>query len=475
MKLSKGELYFAAVKSNLKVFIQHSFKTIYPNKEFVDNWHIDAITYCLEQAIEGEIPRLIINLPPRQLKSFITSVALPAFILGMDTSAKIICVSYSDELTKTLALDFRRIIESEWYQKLFPNVNISKMTEGKIATDQGGFRYAVSIGGSITGIGGDFIIIDDPIKPEDANSVIKRESANEWFRSTLLSRLDDKKKSVLILVMQRLHVNDLTGFIEASSNYHKLSLPAIATKYEEVRISEKEVYCREEGEPLHPEREDLAVLHGIRDDVGTHNFMSQYQQSPETPEGGIFKHKWLKFIDNPPAFRRDGYWFVSVDAASSTSETADYSAITLMYADERGYFVIHAERGHWEYDELMAKAQTYLTAYGDRVTFIIEAASNGIALQQSLYRIIPGRCYAYRPKDDKQTRAYYVVPIIRNGLLHIVNQEGKNGWVEPYVNELVNFPHARFDDQVDSLVQVLNWAEYRYFYGRLAELMKENI
>ena len=174
------------------------------------------------------MPRLIINLPPRQLKSFIVSVALPAFILGMDPSAKIICISYSDDLAKALARDFKRIIESAWYRTVFPDVRPTKMTESEFVTDQGGTRYATSVGGTLTGRGGDFIIIDDPIKPEEALSDKARQSTNEWYKSTLLSRLDDKAKSVLILVMQRLHVNDLTGFVEASGGFHKLALPAIA-------------------------------------------------------------------------------------------------------------------------------------------------------------------------------------------------------------------------------------------------------
>jgi len=465
----------AAVKSDLKVFIQQSFKTIYPGKEFVDNWHIDAIVHCLENAIRGKTPRLIINLPPRQLKSFIVSVTLPAFILGMDPSAKIICVSYSDELTKTLARDFKRIIASEWYPKLFPHVNITKLTESEITTDEGGFRYAASVNGSVTGRGGDFIIVDDPIKPAEAYSDKVRESTNEWFKSTLLSRLDDKKKSILILVMQRLHVNDLTGFIESRNNYHKLSLPAIATKHEEIPINEDEVHCREAGEPLHPEWEGLDTLERIRDEVGTHYFISQYQQTPEVPEGGMFKRKWLNMIDRPPEIRCNGQWFVSIDSALSTSDTADYSAITLMYADERGYFVMFAERGRWDYETLLSKAKGYIRRHGRRLSLIVEYAGSGVSLYQSLRRVHLGLCYNYMPKDDKQTRAACAVPIVRYGLLHIVNQEGKNDWVETYVDELVNFPHARFDDQVDSLVQVLNFAENRHYIGRLQELIRKSM
>ena len=267
--------YFAAVGLDLKVFMQQAFSTIYPGKEFHDNWHVDAIVYHLEQCIRGEMPRLIINMPPRHLKSFIASVVLPAFILGRDPSAKIICISYSDDLARVLARDFRRIVDSAWYQKVFPQVRILKSTETEFVTDQGGFRYATSVGGTLTGRGGDFIIIDDPIKPDDTMSEKVRNSTNEWYKSTLLSRLDDKKRSVLILVMQRLHVNDLTGFVEGSGGFKKLSLPAIAPKDEHIPIGIDEFHHRLTDTALHEERESIDTLNKMRDEVGAFNFAAQ--------------------------------------------------------------------------------------------------------------------------------------------------------------------------------------------------------
>lgn len=458
MKYSNQEVYLAAVRSDFKVFLRQSFNTIYPSKEFMDSWHVDAIVHCLTLSIEGKMPRLIINLPPRHLKSFIVSVALPAFILGMDPTAKIICISYSDDLAKTLSRDFKRIVESEWYKKIFTHVRPSKMTESEFATTEGGFRLATSVGGTLTGRGGDFIIIDDPIKPEDAQSEKVRVSTNEWYKNTLLSRLEDKKSSILILVMQRLHVNDLTGFVEAGGGFHKLSLPAIATKDERVPVNDTEFYVRSEGEPLHEEREDADTLEKIRDQVGSFNFSSQYQQAPECSEGAMFKRKWLKIVNKAPEIRSHGLLCVSIDTALSTSETADYSAISVVYSNEDGHHVLFAERGRWDYETLVSKARAHIDRYGEEIVFIIEAAGSGISLYNTLKKA-ELRCFYYRPKDDKGVRAAYALPIIHSGRLYIVDKEGKNEWVEPYINELVSFPHGRFDDQVDSLVQVLTWAE----------------
>lgn len=459
--MNKQDLYLAAVATDLKVFMLQCFGTIYPGKEFLDSWHIDAIIYCLEQSIRGEMPRLIINVPPRHLKSFIISVVLPAWILAKDPTAKIICISYSDDLAKTLARDFRRIVESEWYKKLFPEVVLSKATENELVTTLGGFRFATSVGGTLTGRGGDFILVDDPIKPEDAYSEKIRNDTNEWFGSTLLSRLDDKRLSVLILVMQRLHVSDLTGYIEGSGAFHKLSLPAISTRKTSIRINANEVYVRPEDEALHGERESLETLQRIRDEMGDFNFAAQYQQRPEIPEGAMFKRKWINFTARMPNRTSEGILIVSIDTAQSTSETADYSAITVIYSTKDAHYVLCAERGRWDYETLLHNVLSIEKRYNHEVTYLIEYASSGISLVNTLLKARKSVFWDTETQMGKQTRASYVLPIIHRGRLFIVNQEGKNHWVEPFVTEIVSFPHCRFDDQVDSLVQALYWAERR--------------
>ena len=287
-----------------------------------------------------------------------------------------------------------------------------------------------------------------------------RKSTNEWYRSTLLSRLDDKSDSVLILVMQRLHVNDLTGFVEASGGFHKLSLPAIALKDEHIAIGESETYFRREGEPLHETWEDAETLARIRDQIGSYNFSSQYQQRPETPEGGMFKRKWFKIVNERTEILPERHWFVSIDSALSTSETADYSAISLVYGDRDGYCVLFAERGRWDYEALKAKALSYTQRIRGDLYFIVEAAGSGIPLVHALKRARL-RGFHYYPKEGKISRAVYALPIIESGRVRILDVDGQNGWVEPYINEFVTFPHGRFDDQVDSLTQLLPWAELR--------------
>lgn len=455
----KQELYWAAVASELNVFLQQSFSTVYPNKEYLDNWHIQAIVYCLKKCIEGEYPRLNINMPPRHLKSFVVSVVFPAFVLAHDPTAKIICISYSEELAKTLARDFRRIVQSEWYIRLFPKVDPIKSTENEFVTSAGGSRFSTSVGGTLTGRGGDFIIVDDPIKPEDTNSDTVRNTVNEWYKSTLLSRLDDKKRSVLILVMQRLHVNDLTGFVEASGGFYKLALAAIARTDELIPTGENKSHVRKAGSALHEAREDLETLQNIKNQIGPTIFSAQYQQSPETPEGSFFKSKWINKIKTLPDFNTGGRLVISFDTALSTAETADYTAVSVIYSSIEGHFVLSAERGRWDYEMLLSKALSFAKKYKDfYFTFIIESAGTGISLLYSL-RKSNFNCKSASTRKDKLTRAAYVLPIIEQNRLFILDIQGKNEWVAPYINEIVTFPNGRYDDQVDSLVHALYWAE----------------
>jgi hypothetical protein len=201
------------LRRDFRAFIHRVVQQLSPGTPYQPNWHIDAAAYQLERVRNGELTRLIINMPPRSLKSVVTSVAFPAFLLGHDPRMRIICVSYGADLAAKHARDFREIITSTWYRRLFPDTRISptKNTEAEIETTAGGFRLSTSTEGTLTGRGGGLIIIDDPLKPIDALSDSRRERANEWFRNTLLSRLDDKVHDSIVIVMQRVHLDDLTG------------------------------------------------------------------------------------------------------------------------------------------------------------------------------------------------------------------------------------------------------------------------
>ena len=203
---------FAAVlRSDFHAFAQKSFAHLIPDARLDRAWHHEAIAYALDRVFRGECRRLIINAPPRSLKSLFASVAFPAFVLGRRPTAKFICLSYSQDLANKHAGDFRKVIQSLWYQETFRPAAPFKETEAEFQTAQGGFRFTTSIGGTLTGRGGDILVIDDPLNATEVYSKTAREKTNTFFISSLLSRLDDKRNGAIIVIMQRLHPDDLTG------------------------------------------------------------------------------------------------------------------------------------------------------------------------------------------------------------------------------------------------------------------------
>ena len=288
-----SELTASSVAFGLRIdfqaFCQRVFRELLPGDVFRDNWHIDAICHEIMQTIEGNNQRLVVTVPPRSLKSLIISVALPAFVLGRDPSRRMVCISYSDELSAKMAADFRKVVNSAWYRKVFPKMAVKKNTDREITTTRNGGRFATSVGGTLTGRGGNLFIIDDPLKPADAFSEAKRNVVNDWLRHTLASRPDDKRLDKMILVMQRVHVDDPAGVLLATGQWRHLDLPAIADTDRIVELSYGGSYSWRAGTALHEEREPLEVLTQLRAEMGETAFSAQYLQRPVPLEGGMFK------------------------------------------------------------------------------------------------------------------------------------------------------------------------------------------
>src|SRR5713226_1504245 len=202
--------YDAVLRSDLGYFAERCFRELNPQAELAVNWHIEVIAAKLTAVREGKIRRLIINLPPRHLKSLLASIAFPAWCLGHDPSAQILCVSYAHDLADKLARDCRSIMTSPWYRQVFPTrLAQHRLAVQEFITTRQGYRLATSTGGVLTGRGADIIVIDDPLKPEEALSQAQRQAANEWFDHTLYGRLNDKLRGAIVLIMHRLHEDDL--------------------------------------------------------------------------------------------------------------------------------------------------------------------------------------------------------------------------------------------------------------------------
>ncbi len=434
--------------------------------ELIDwNWHLDAIAYELSRVHSGDSKRLIVNLPPRNGKSKLISVIWVAYMLGINPSLNFVCVSYSGELSGKLARDCLSIMQASWYKELFPKTVISKRRSASLdfETSRGGGRLATSITGTLTGRGGDIIILDDVIKPDEANSETTRNNVNEWFRSTLASRLNDKSSGAILCVMQRLHEFDLCGMLLEAGGWNHLSLPAIAPEATNIKLTLGLIYHREEGEILHPARENQAVLDELKASMGLGAFAAQYQQEPSPADGILFQADWFKEYGSD--FDRSGYGDIiqSWDTAIKTGDGHDYSVCIKAILRGSDIFIIDVWRGKLEFPDLLRKcielAQLHRTD-----TLMIEDKASGQQLIQALRmadeRGVP-RPLARTPDTDKITRAAGITSIVEAGQVFLPQEAS---WLSDFRSELLSFPNGKHDDQVDAFSQLLGWIRRQFTY-----------
>jgi len=457
MLLTPSE-YNALLRQDLYAFIQRSFYELNPQTEFLPNWHIEVIAAELEKCRSGETKRLIINVPPRSLKSHCASIAFPAFLLGHNPSTQIICASYGQQLADKLASDCRSLMMSDWYRNLFPGTRlaIGRQALNHFMTTKNGFRLSTSVGGSLTGQGADLIIIDDPLKPDEALSDPQRKAVNEWYDHTLVSRLNDKNKGCIILVMQRLHEDDLVGHLVNNKDWRELRFPAIAEQDDchlvETPLGPRE-FRRKAGEVLHADREPLAVLEQMRGTSGEYHFAGQYQQAPSPRGGGLVKTEWFKNHPSVIPYPKFEFVFQSWDTANKPTELSDYSVYTTWGVKEKHLYLINVYRKRVGYPDLKRAVREQADLFGPR-TILIEDKASGTQLIQELVSEGIHAVKKYEPTMDKIMRMHSVTSTIENGFVHLPDQAA---WLAEYLHELTSFPNGKYDDQADSTSQALDW------------------
>lgn len=452
-----SQAYRAALRDDLASFIARTFATLDGGQPYQRNWHIELIADRLEQCFRRKVKRLIIALPPRSLKSICASVAFPAWALGHDPRLRFICASYAQDLAAKHARDTRTVMLQDWYRQVFPHagLNPAKMAEEEFETLAGGYRLATSVGGTLTGRGGNIIIIDDPMKPLEALSDAKRQLVKQWYNGTLLSRLDNKKDDVIILIMQRVHVDDLVAHVLDGEEWEVLKLPAIATEDERFLLSDKRWVGRLAGEPLHPVHEPLVTLQNLKKSMGSLAFSAQYQQAPVPPEGNLIKWRYFTVFDEPPAAKTGDQILQSWDSATTLGNGSDWSVCTTWLQQKKRYYLLNVFRERLEFPELKQAVFRQATKYGAK-TVLVEDAGIGTGLIQALRREGGIHVVPIKPTGCKAERLAAQLSVIEAGDVLIPRRAP---WLDPFREECCAFPGGKHDDQVDSMSQFLNWAE----------------
>ena len=455
--LSAAE-YQYILRHDLVSFIERAFLELNPQATFMMAPYIELLASALDDCRTGKTKRLIVNLPPRTLKSHAASVAFPAWILGHDPSKQIICASYGQDLANKHALDCRTLMGSSYYRGLFPRTRLSpdKQSVSDFMTTAQGFRMSTSVGGVLTGRGGDVLILDDILKPDDALSETRRKAANDWYFNTLLSRLNSKQNGVIILVMQRLHQEDLVGEVLERESWKVLSLPAIAQEdecYPYRSLFTDRTFERKAGEALHPERDSLETLQGLRRTHSEYDFQSQYQQSPVPRDGNLIKREWLRFYEPDELPSDFSYTLQSWDTASKSAELNDFSVCTTWKVSDEKFYLIDVHRNRLTFPELKRAAMELHRKYNPQC-LLIEDKSSGTSLIQDLQSEGVYGIEAYKPPPGSEKGMRFAAQSIKfeGGRVYLPRTAL---WLDEYVREITGFPGGKHDDQVDSTAQAL--------------------
>ena len=429
-------------------------KAVWP--EFIEGNHHKIYAEKLNRIANGELKRLIVNMPPRHTKSEFASHLFPAFFMGRHPNAKLIQTTHTGELAIRFGRKAKNLIESTEYESVFPTVKLAADSKaaGRWESNHKGEYFAAGVGGAITGRGADLLIIDDPHSEQDALSPTVLDSHYEWYTSGPRQRL--QPGGAIVLVMTRWSVKDLTGRLlaaqgkdENSDKWEVVEFPAI--------INDK---------PMWGNFWSMKGLEGVKASIPLTKWQAQWMQSPTSEEGAIIKREWWKTWekDDIPHLK---YIIQSYDTAFSAKQTADYSAITTwgVFEPEEGgppaLILLDAKKGRWNFPELKSIAQEEYK-YWEPETILIEAKASGMPLTHELQKAgIPVINYTPSRGNDKHSRVNSVAPLFESGAIWAPTKK----FAEEVIEECAAFPFGDNDDYVDSTTQALMKYRQGYFVG----------
>ena len=522
-------------EASLQNFIRHAWDIVEPGAPYVYGWHIGAVCMHLEAIENGDINRLLINIPPGMMKSLATTVFFPAWLWGPRDQAylRFLCASHSQSLAVRDSTKMRRLVQSDWYQGFWGDrVQLTGDQNSKLKFENTsfGFREAVAAG-SITGSRGDYVLIDDPHSVEGASSEAMRNTTKEWFLEAVPTRLNNPRKSAIVVIMQRLHEEDVSGIIlEKNLGYEHLMLPM---EFDPARKCSTSIGFEdprsEEGELLFAKRFPRDVVERDKLVMGPYASAGQFQQSPTPRGGGIIKRDWWQLWDDETANSQGlsssdkyppmDYIIASLDPAYTSKQENDPSALTIWgvwqkggqsarrilgrtgevadYIDERDTvpclmlmfafekrLPIHGpeierypDESDAEFDQRRKEGWGLVEWVVDSCkkynvdALLIESKGSGISVSQEIHRLnktLTWSVHLVNPgNSDKVARAYAVQPIFSNGIVYAPDRS----WADKVITQAENFPKAKNDDLVDSMTQALKFMRERGFLRRPEEIV----
>lgn len=465
-------------KGGLRKFVELAWQQVEPARQFLSNWHIDAVCEHLEAVTHGQLNRLVINIPPGCMKSLLCCVFWPAWVWTFRPESKWIFASYALGISKRDNLRMRRLVDSEWYRARWGH-SFEPLDDNwgaiKFVNDRSGLRLCTSTGGTVTGEHADVQVCDDPIKPMDVTgtSAVSKTILNnclEWWNETMSSRLVDFEKSARVVIMQRLHVHDLAGAVLKENGYEHLRLPMEFEAQEKCCTSIGFADTRSASELLWPKRFSATAVAQLKKELGPRGCAAQLQQRPTPLSGSLFEKEHVQHWQHLPK--------LSIIVSSwdcSFKETGNSFVVGQVWgvsAADAGFYLLDQVRKRMGFSETLGAIRDMLQKWTECSAHLIEEKANGAAIIDVLQREVIG-LVPVLPVGGKEARANSVESLWSMKKVFLPDPKSVP-WVSTFIQELAEFPSSLNDDQVDSMTQALIWLRARAFRWRSFELSMQN-
>lgn len=456
-------------RNNLSLFAQRAWHVL-EGKPYAHNWHFDCIAEHLEWVERGDIKRLMVWVPPRTLKTYLANICFTGWALGRDPFKKIVGVSFSHRLSEKIAFRSRVLIESDWYRSVFPETIIDKNQAQKAnyVTTKGGGRFSTSVGGTMTGEGGNILIFDDPMDPAQAGSDIKRDATNDWIDNTMHSRLNDPQNDAMVCIMQRVHPKDTAAHLIEQENWHILKLPAETNNKITITLGD---HKWEYKGLLHPERVTEEVLN--RHKKRPYIYNSQYLQDPKPQSGGLFNQDLLHYFKTYEFDVTKCNIYITVDPATSKKKDSDYTAMAVWaLAPDHNFYLIDGVKERLNPTERLNKLFELHRKWNEKRGKPPKVGYEEYGLSSDIHYIKQKQDdenYRFsiekiNPRMNKEERITRLVSIMADERMWLPNDiyiKDDKGLSKPFINDIIQeemllFPYAPHDDFIDAMAMIFD-------------------
>lgn len=461
------------LRGSLYDFVCMAWPQVESGTEFKANWHIEEICLHLEAVSDGRIKRLIVNIPPGGMKSLLVSVFWPVWQWIRRPGWRSIHASYDGTLSHGQAKQSLDLLQSAWFVARWGDkVSFESLSPavGNYHNLAKGWRFSTSVRGPVTGRHADCIIVDDPVKPLEVTALALSTTV-EWWRTTLASRLKDPEKTAKVLIMQRVHMNDLAGHCIENEGFENWVVLRLPMRYEAEHPCVTPVggdRRTEEGELLFPGRFPHKVVESMGMVLGPMGRAAQFQQRPSPEKGAIFSSDWFRYWKEIP-FEFDEV-IQSWDCAFKGLDTSDWVVGGVWGVKGARYYLLDQVRGKWNFTETCYAIRELSAKWPGAVRKLIEEKANGAAVCDTLQETVDG-IVRINPEGGKVVRARAVTGLYEAGNVYHPDP-AEHPWVHEFERELLDFPVAKHDDQVDQMTQVLNYlrGNIDYFTAAMEKL-----